>query len=677
LSPTERIRHTSPWRYVELLVLVSFAVSQPLYSLVGSNGTFLVAHDVEGGSLVRYTLTLLLGPTVVLIAVYVLAVLIHERVGRLTHVLLLGLLLGLVLGPPLNRAIGLSGFPSVLVLLVFIAAGIAMFAKVKVAAQVVRYASFAPALFVLLFLFRSPASVLLSPDDPDVVTSFAAAETPVVWLVLDQFPLAMMVDSNGQIIGQRFPGFSRLADTSTWYSNATTVSTDTAYAMASTLSGRYASIGDPPTASVFPTNVFTLLAGSHQIVALENVTRLCPDWLCGGGEPTDRGVSVWKDTLTVYARVALAADIADLFVPPISGRWGGFGDIEIGGEEVELHRTSGDDRERFQTFLDVLGSVEDPALYYLHQEKPHEPLLFLPDGRIYDFCSCYRTTPEGRWPSDPEMLSQRMQRYVMQAMSADRDLGRMLDRLQAIDLFDDAMIVVMSDHGASPLPGNFNRNYSDANRNDVLPVPMFIKLPQQTGGVVDTRATQLIDILPTVLDVQEIDGQRLELDGLSLLGEPSPADPTFLITNNGVDVVDPAPRVTESPMIEWIDSLLPEPADPFVFGPNGALVGTSVSELVDGTSDLTALVLTTDELAMVDLNSDYVPAHVIGELMGSDGPVAVAVALNGTIAGVGMTFDNDVWRISVMVDPQYIQAGRNEIALYEVTASGLLAIELG
>jgi hypothetical protein len=270
-----------------------------------------------------------------------------------------------------------------------------------------------------------------------------------------------------------------------------------------------------------------------------------------------------------------------------------------------------------------------------------------------------------------------MQRYVMQAMSADRDLGRMLDRLQAIDLFDDAMIVVMSDHGASPLPGNFNRNYSDANRNDVLPVPMFIKLPQQTGGVVDTRATQLIDILPTVLDVQEIDGQRLELDGLSLLGEPSPADPTFLITNNGVDVVDPAPRVTESPMIEWIDSLLPEPADPFVFGPNGALVGTSVSELVDGTSDLTALVLTTDELAMVDLNSDYVPAHVIGELMGSDGPVAVAVALNGTIAGVGMTFDNDVWRISVMVDPQYIQAGRNEIALYEVTASGLLAIELG
>ena len=187
----------------------------------------------------------------------------------------------------------------------------------------------------------------------------------------------------------------------------------------------------------------------------------------------------------------------------------------------------------------------------------------------------------------------------------------------------------------------------------------------------------MIDVLPTVLEVLGIDGERLDFDGLSLLGEPSPGDPTFLITNNGVDVVDPAPRVTESPMIEWIDSLFPEPADPFVFGPNGSLVGSSVSELVGGSSDLTALVLTTDELAMVDLDSDYVPAHVIGELMGSDGPVAVAVALNGTIAGVGMTFDNDLWRISVMVDPRYIHAGRNEVSLYEVTASGLLAIELG
>ena len=666
-------RWVSWWRPVTLAVLVSFAFAQPIFSILRANATFLLAHSLEGPRIVWYSLALLLVPTSIVLAIDLVGAWVGGRTGQIVYLILAGVLLGLTIAPPLNRSLTFGGAVSMVVLVVAIAAGIAIF-RLPQATDAVRYAFVAPLAFISLFLFVGPASVLRAANDPSAYAIEPSKTPPIVWVIFDQLPLALLVDEGGEILEKRFPNFARLQEISTWFPNATTVAPSTDLAVPSALAGVYPTVGKLPISAEYPRNVFTLLAENYEIEAHETVTRLCPRSICGQSA-SSRGF-LWDDTRTVMVRTLLADDVADRLVPEFNDRWAGFGD-EMPDAPGSNSRVGGDDRAVFAAFLEELGTSAGPALHYLHQEKPHEPLLFLPDGRSYDFCSCYFTTADGRWPNSPEMLDQRMQQYIMQVMHVDRELGLLLDRLEHVEMMDEAVLVVMSDHGASLLPGNYNRQIDPATHSDTLPVPLFIRLPGAAGGSVDGRSAQIVDVLPTLLDALGVSDSGVTFDGESLFG-PIPTDESVtVVTADGLEELDRPPAATESPMVPMVDSLLPEPDDPFTFGPDHDLVG---SEVIDGNqrrSQLTAEVATLRRLADVDLNSDHVPAHVIGELIGRDAPVRLAVALNGTIAGVGSTFYNQGWRISIMADPRYLVAGPNQLGLFEVDDSGLLAIDLG
>ena len=88
---------------------------------------------------------------------------------------------------------------------------------------------------------------------------------------------------------------------------------------------------------------------------------------------------------------------------------------------------------------------------------------------------------------------------------ADRLLGELLARLKSAGLFDSALVIVTSDHGASFRPGELMREVTDTNAADILAVPLIVKLPRSTGSApsvrIDDRPAETIDILPTVADV--------------------------------------------------------------------------------------------------------------------------------------------------------------------------------
>lgn len=665
------------WQPFEVFVLASFAFAQPLLSVLGASAAFLVAHHVEGIVVVWYALALVLGPAAVLMSLDLAASSVGPRVGHVVHASILGILLGLTIAPPLNRVLSLEGFLSLLVLVAIAALGIFLVLRLDASVTVVRFASVAPVVFLGFFLFASPASVLITSHDPTAHAVDVPSPVPVVWVVFDQLPLAMMVDSSGDIDEDRFPNFVRLAGTSTWYRNATTVAGATDAAVPSALSGRYSAYGKLPLAVEFPTNIFTLLASSHEIRAHEAITRLCPRSICGSGWDAGEGrKTLWADTTTVLVRSLLADDLADFFVPETNDRWAGFNDETSPSETGNSQLLMGDDRVGFEAFLDELETAQVPRFYYMHQLKPHEPLVFLPDGRIYDYCSCFYTISDGRWPKEPEMMDQRMQQYLMQTMHVDGELGEILDRLEETGLMDDALVVVMSDHGASMVPGNHNRIVGPETYTDLLPVPLFVKMPGQWRGRIDHRNAQLTDIVPTLLDAMGVDDLDLGFDGASLLASEKLHDPVFVISSTGLLEVDPAPQVTDSPMIRMIERLFPEPSDPFKFGPNAQLVGTASERLVIGPSQLSAKLATARRFQDVDLSANYSPSHVIGELSGLDVPVEIAVSFNGTIAGVGSTFRKEFWRISIMGDPKYLVDGSNQLTLYQIVDSGLLTIAI-
>ena len=125
------------------------------------------------------------------------------------------------------------------------------------------------------------------------------------------------------------------------------------------------------------------------------------------------------------------------------------------------------------------------------------------------------------WDSDAA-ADLALQRHLLQAQFADRLLGELLDRLDELDLYDDALVVVTADHGASFVPGTHRRLPEEETLPGIMPVPLVVKLPASTpaDGHRDDRPAETVDILPTLADALEVE-VPWPLDGTSLLG-PAP-----------------------------------------------------------------------------------------------------------------------------------------------------------
>jgi arylsulfatase A-like enzyme len=115
----------------------------------------------------------------------------------------------------------------------------------------------------------------------------------------------------------------------------------------------------------------------------------------------------------------------------------------------------------------------------------------------------------------------------------DRSLGDLFAALRARDLYDNALIVVTSDHGeAFGEHGRFRHNASV--HEDQVWVPLIVKYPRTVVGDVVERTVSTTDVLPTVLDVLGI-RRALQVHGRSLLDPP---DPDRLVLSESFELAD-------------------------------------------------------------------------------------------------------------------------------------------
>ena len=111
----------------------------------------------------------------------------------------------------LKRGVGLTG-PVLAVLAVALSAGATyLFVRFVVVRQWARYASLATVAFLLLFLFASPVTDILRGDAVTASGSTVGDPARVVMLVLDELPLASLVDEDGSIDASLYPNIAELA----------------------------------------------------------------------------------------------------------------------------------------------------------------------------------------------------------------------------------------------------------------------------------------------------------------------------------------------------------------------------------------------------------------------------------------------------------------------------------
>ncbi len=92
--------------------------------------------------------------------------------------------------------------------------------------------------------------------------------------------------------------------------------------------------------------------------------------------------------------------------------------------------------------------------------------------------------------------------YISAINRLDYNLGRLIDKLKSLGIYDDTIIIYTSDHGAHFKTRNaeYKRSCHDAS----IHTPLVIKGGKFTGGLIEERLSSLIDLPPTLLSMAGI-----------------------------------------------------------------------------------------------------------------------------------------------------------------------------
>ncbi|MEJ2581477.1 MAG: sulfatase [Acidobacteriota bacterium] len=234
-------------------------------------------------------------------------------------------------------------------------------------------------------------------------------------------------------------------------------------------------------------------------------------------------------------------------------------------------------QENLRKAVEFLSRYGDRRFFlFLHFNDPHlpytHPIPFLsPESRadidyfglsrpvwVYsDLHNCMRCgVPEARDPRF-ERMGQRM--YVEEIQYLDDRIGELVDELKVRDLYQDSIIVFVSDHGESLWDHYDQYGHGGKNHHDeLIRVPMFIK-PHRAWGRIEeavvTSQVRAFDLMPTGLELagDEIAGMEFEAESLMpMLRNPDADYPDRFVSSTNESAA--AVRV---PYWKYIRTLLP------------------------------------------------------------------------------------------------------------------------
>ena len=660
---------------LHLGALWALAFAQPLFDLLGRNAQFFVARGNTTGDILLLAFAYALVPPLVGAGIVWGLGRIRPALGWWAMLVLVALIVAALLLPPAGDALGGSAVAMPVALLLGAGAA-ALYARAAGVRSFVTVLSPAPLIVLLLFLVVSPVRGLLAPSEAGgAVTGPSRSATPIVHVVLDELPTSTLADAEGRIDAALFPNFARLARESTWYRNATTVDDLTTEAVPAQLTGEQPQQGSLPTTRDHPRSLFTLFERSHALTVIEPITDVCPTRLCADVRPgaIDRLRSLESDLEVVVGHLLLPEDLRD-GLPAVDRVWEGFetGSVSGAGElrgganlkRDVLARLARDDAtagfERAIAALQRPGPR--PQLVVLHSTLPHAGWRYLPDGRRYD--------TEGKefaglasqgWIGPQWQVDQAFQRHVLQVQYVDRLIGRLLDAVRAGGLFDDAVIVVTADHGASFTTGQPRRPANGANVGVIAPVPFFVKLPGQRAGRVDDRAVRTIDVLPTIARAAGVE-VPWDADGLPVEErDVDPAAPIDVSHAGEPALTEPLGSVLaqrrEREAVE--ERLLRDGV--YAVGPRPELIGRRVA----GRSG--------EQQVEVADGAAVLPSFVSGEVRGLEPNAELAVAVGGRVEATTRVYRSGGRTVyAALVPPSSLREGANTVTVWAVTASGEL-----
>jgi arylsulfatase A-like enzyme len=178
-----------------------------------------------------------------------------------------------------------------------------------------------------------------------------------------------------------------------------------------------------------------------------------------------------------------------------------------------------------------LDALEEPYFLYLHFMDPHSPYQpperytrrFAGDYGGYDFIRRGDPNPIGKmlYAGGPDLeigdleINHLKDLYDDEIRYFDGVFHRLLDSLEARDLLERTLVVLVSDHGEEFLEHGHIKHCRGV-WDTVTHVPLMLRIPGLDDGRRIDAAVGNIDLVPTLLDYLGIDAQGYGFEGSSL-----------------------------------------------------------------------------------------------------------------------------------------------------------------
>lgn len=351
-----------------------------------------------------------------------------------------------------------------------------------------------------------------------------------------------------------------------------------------------------------------------------------------------------------------------------------------------------------------------PALHLLHIQQPHYPWRRLPDGRMYSpqMGEWIRLMDDDSvWQAPESVTDIALQRHLLAVGYTDRILGGVIAAMERAGIWDEALLLVASDHGGAMIPGEPRRNPTAGNMGQVAPVPLFIKAPDQARGRTVPGPFCTAEALPAV-------ATRLGIE--YPWQKPDCPEDTVAVADFPDGVVEaPFEQVMRqrAAYAERIDALfgggrdwqgvlaprrwrdlLGRPPQPPARGNSFRLTGGSPATGEASTQPDDALAAPEElnplqdhrpgaevqpadasaEPEELDALQEHRPGAEVqpallqrGSLEGVESEEEIAIVADGRVAGVGPAFQlEDEIRYSILLPPHSLRAGENKIEVHRI-----------
>lgn len=194
------------------------------------------------------------------------------------------------------------------------------------------------------------------------------------------------------------------------------------------------------------------------------------------------------------------------------------------------------------------GDDSRPFFLYLHNIDPHDPYspppeylrrhaAEVPDAFVKNIAKIFGEMTNGRRPVSPKALERLEALYDGDIAYNDQNFGTLINFLRQAELYDDTLILFLSDHGEEFYEHKHLR-HGRALFEESTRIPMILKLAGSETDLRIKEPVQHIDILPTLLAYLGLDVPT-QVEGRNLFASATAPEAIFSYLH-----LDGGPRIS-------------------------------------------------------------------------------------------------------------------------------------